>query len=231
MSLITKKPSRSARESKSANRSKQNYFLISDLPNTEWLFVQLERELNCRIRYVPMEKSMLQKGDINKAKFPYTVVASLRDFAEKATSVSGLDAGFAVNGFTGQVPAASFLQLQTRHILFTDFRKETEVYESECLPISKSRSGNIGIGAGKNPLMLKSSELLWNFSGLIRKLKRKMEAQCPDCNTRGWAPALKSKRFLLGDRFVGGEELWLCRTCNYSELTQPAPSGTHSAMG
>lgn len=90
------------------NRTKPKYFLISDLADTEWLIDQLERELNCRIQ----------------PKVPYTVLSSLRFFAEKAVYNSGLDAGFAVSGFSGWSPAASFLQIETRHILFVNFQKK-----------------------------------------------------------------------------------------------------------
>lgn len=213
------------------NRTKPKYFLISDLANTEWLIDQLERELNCRIQQVHFEKSMIQKLERNQPKVPYTVLSSLRFFAEKAVYNSGLDAGFAVSGFSGWSPAASFLQIETRHILFVNFQKKTELYESECLPLNGSKVGANCSEAGNTPLLLNNSDSLWNFHGLISKIKRKMAAQCPECNTQGWAPILKSKRFRLGDQMVGGEVVWLCRSCNYSRLARPNANSTHTANG
>lgn len=221
MNLTRKKPFRSVRGNKSPTRSKEKYFLISDLPNAEWLITELERELNCWVQYVPLEDADRAAGIEKRSKFTYTALGTLRRFAEKARILSGLDAGFAISGYCGQTSAASFLKMQTRHILFTDFEKKTEVYESECLPFSRQRADRSGISSGETSFIVSKSELLWNFSGLISKLKRNMGTLCPECHTHGWAPVMKSERFKLGNKMVGGEEVWLCKTCDYSILKQP----------
>ncbi len=116
-----------------------------------------------------------------KSKFIYTVFGTLRRFAGKARVLSGLEAGFVISGFCSQTSAASFLKMQTRHILFTDFENKIEVYESKCLQFSGLATNS----EGSNPIIVKSLDLLWNFNGLLSKLKRKMATFFPDCSSSG----------------------------------------------
>jgi len=218
MNLTTKKPFRSVRGNKVRNRGKKKYFLISDLPHADWMLTHIEKELNCWVQLVPVEEFATSSGDGKSSDFNNSALAKLRALAGTASERSGLDAGFAISGFFGETSSASILEIQTRHMLFADYQKNKEIYESEYLPFTKPVAGRLKFQSPINIKTAGSSAMLWNTGNLIRKLKRRLTAYCPQCDARTWSPVMKSESFKLGGKTVGGQEAWLCRECNYSRL-------------
>lgn len=218
MNLTTKKPFRSVRGNKVRNRDKKKYFLISDLPHADWMQAQIEKELNCWVKLVSIEEHATPARRRKRSGFNYPALARLRMNAKTASGKSGLDAGFAISGFFGETSSASILEIQTRHILFTDYQKKKEIYESEYLPFIKPIEGRLKYQSPVNIKNANCSAMLWNAGKLISKLKRRLTVYCPKCDGQSWSPVMKSERYKLGDKIMGGQEAWLCRECNYSRL-------------